>query len=218
MIDGTDGSGKATQTDLLVKRMRDEELSVETISFPQYGKKSAGPLEEYLEGRYGSADQVDAYQTSVLFAVDRFDVKKQINEWLDAGTHVIADRYVGSNMGHQGSKITDPTERKEYFTWNHEFEHDLMGLPEPDINLVLHVPTAVTQNLMKDRDLKSNLSKDVHESNAAHLHAAEQAYLDLTEQFDNYQLIKCVENDTLMTREAIHNRVWEYVKTLLNQK
>lgn len=215
VIDGTDGSGKATQTKLLVERFGQEGLPVETISFPKYGDKSAGALEEYLGGKYGSAKDVTAHQASVLYAVDRFDAAPQIRAWLAAGKHVIADRYVGSNMAHQGSKITDPTERKAFFAWEVQFEYELMGIPMPDINVVLHVPTETAMELMKDRDLKSKLNKDIHEENLEHLKAAEQAYLDITKQFETFTLIECVENGQMMSRKDIHDRVWDAISTII---
>ncbi|MBT4857133.1 thymidylate kinase [Candidatus Uhrbacteria bacterium] len=215
VIDGTDGSGKATQTQLLVDRFKAENLPVETISFPQYGTKSAGSVEEYLSGKYGSAYEVTGYQASVLFAVDRFDASFQIRKWLEDGINVITDRYVGANMGHQGSKITDPDKRKDFFAWEMEFEHELMGIPKPDINLILHVPSETAQTLMEGRELKSNLDKDIHEENAQHLKDAEQAYLDMTKQFDSFQLIDCVENGELLDRENIHKKIWGAIKNYI---
>ena len=209
VIDGTDGSGKATQTELLVERLVKESLPVKTISFPQYGKKSAGAVEEYLEGKYGSASDVNAYQASVLFAVDRFDAGKEIERWLEEGHHVISDRYVTANMAHQGSKIADEEERRKFFDWAMEFEHNVMGIPLPDLNIVLHVPAQITLSLMEGRALKSGLTKDVHEADPDHLHAAERTYLDMNERFSTLTLITCVENDTLLSREDIHARIWD---------
>ena len=65
-IDGTDGSGKATQTKLLVERLTREGRGVQTISFPQYGKKSAGLVEEYLSGTFGTALDVGPYASSIF--------------------------------------------------------------------------------------------------------------------------------------------------------
>lgn len=213
VIDGTDGSGKATQTKLLVKRMAKEGMDVETIAFPQYGKKSAGPVEQYLSGAYGASGDVTARQASVLYAVDRFDASHQIREWLQQGKHVIADRFVGSNMGHQGSKINDESERKAFYAWNDAFEHDLMDIPRPDVNLVLHVPTDITLELTRDRALKSQLGHDVHEADANHLRAAERTYLELTELFERFHLIECVDQGHLLTPKKIHELIWTYVTT-----
>lgn len=217
VIDGTDGAGKATQTALLIERLKTEGRAVETISFPQYGKKSAGSSEEYLEGKYGSAKDVGPYKASVFYAVDRFDAASQINAWLEEGSIVIADRYVGSNMGHQGSKILDAEERKKFFNWAMHFEYEVMGIPKPDINFVLHVPTEVTLELTKDRELKSNLSHDVHEKDAHHLKTAEETYIEITKQFSAFKLIECMKNEQLSSPQTIHEIIWNYAKTYLNR-
>lgn len=217
VVDGTDGSGKATQSKLLVDRLKQEGIAVETISFPQYGKKSCGGVEEYLEGKYGSANDVGPYRTSVLFAVDRFDAAPTIRKWLDAGSVVIADRYVGSNMGHQGSKISDPEKRQAFFKWAQKFEHGLMGIPRPDANLVLHIPAEKTLELTQNRELKSNLSHDVHESDVRHLKAAEKTYLEMTELFEEFHLIECIKNKQLLNPEQIHKIIWDYVQSYLHR-
>ncbi|PIX62230.1 thymidylate kinase [Candidatus Uhrbacteria bacterium CG_4_9_14_0_2_um_filter_41_50] len=217
VIDGTDGSGKATQTKLLVERMMAEGIPVKTISFPQYGKKSCGPVEKYLSGKYGTADEVGAKAASILYAVDRFDASFEMRQDLEAGTNIVADRYVGSNLGHQGSKIEDSDERKEFYKWNRELEHILFSIPTPDVNIVLHVPTATAIQLAKDRGgWKADIKTDIHETNPDHLRKAEQTYLELTELFDEFKLVECVINENLMSREDIHNKVWEIVKNILN--
>ena len=220
VIDGSDGSGKATQTKLLVERLQREGLAMEQISFPQYGQKSAGPLEEYLSGKYGQAVDVGPYCTSVLFAVDRFDAAPKIKKWLDEGKIVVADRFVSANMGHQGSKIKNNEERREFFKWEMEFEHNLLGLPRPDFNIILHVPAEIAKRLIDERDKqggsKHGLTKDIHESDPDHLYAAERAYLDMAEQFDDYLLVSCAENNQLLSREVIHEKIWEIIKNKLN--
>jgi len=212
VIDGTDGSGKATQTKLLVERLKKEKKKVETISFPQYGQKSCGLVEEYLSGKYGSAGEVGPYRASVFYAVDRFDASQKIRCWLESGVIVVADRYVGSNMGHQGSKISDPAERMKFFEWEMHLEHEVFGIPRPDVNVVLHVPSAIAGELMKNRASKHGLKTDVHEADPRHLAAAEEAYLDMTKRFETFQLVECVENGTLLSPERVHEYVWQLVK------
>ncbi len=215
VIDGTDGSGKATQTDLLVKRFKQENVPVETVSFPQYGTKSAGPTEEYLSGKYGSALEVGPYRGSIFFAVDRYDASQRIRCWLENGMAVVADRYVGSNMGHQGSKIQDLQERKKFFNWNMQLEFEIFDIPKPDVNVVLHVPAAVAQKLAQENTSKHCLTRDIHEEDLRHLEAAEHAYLDMTNQFETFQLIECVEGGTLLSPADIHERVWALVRPLV---
>ncbi len=218
VIDGLDGSGKATQTALLIERMEREGLRVKTISFPQYGHKSVGPVEEYLSGKYGSAEEVTAYQASLLFAVDRFDASRFLHETLNAGIHVIADRYVGSNMGHQGSKIADPEERKAFFAWDLHLEHEILGIPRADLNFILHIPVATSMALAKERGgWKADIKTDIHETNQAHLEATERTYLEIGEMDPSFQLIECLdENGLLLSKESIHENIWSFVKPLID--
>ena len=114
VIDGTDGSGKATQTQLLVEKLKSLGFDVEIADFPQYGQKSAGLVEEYLNGVYGSAQDVGPYRASILYAVDRYAASFKIKKWLEEGKIVVSNRYVSANMGHQAGKIKDYAERDKF--------------------------------------------------------------------------------------------------------
>lgn len=214
VIDGTDGSGKATQSRLLVERLKNEGFEVATFSFPQYGEKSAGPTEEYLAGKYGTAAEVGSYRGSIFYAIDRYDASFKIRAALAEGRVVISDRYVGSNLGHQGGKIHDSEERLKFFKWNDDLEHNLFGIPRPDINIVLHVRPEISQRLA-DSGAKKGVNHDIHESNFQHLKDAETAYLEITQIFKNFKLIECVEDDQYLPPEKIHEKIWQLVKPLL---
>ena len=123
VIDGTDGSGKATQTELLAEKLRYAGFDVALADFPQYGKKSAGPVEEYLNGKYGPAHEVGPYRGSIFYALDRYDASFEIKEWLKQGKIVISNRYVTANMGHQGGKIKDLEEKRRFYEWLYELEY-----------------------------------------------------------------------------------------------
>ena len=114
VIDGTDGTGKTTQTKLLVKRLQKIGIKAHMEDFPQYGKKSAGPVEDYLTGQYGGAEQLGAYIPSIFYAVDRFAASERIRKFLKQGYTVIANRYVTANMAHQGGKIRNRRERSRF--------------------------------------------------------------------------------------------------------
>ncbi len=212
VIDGTDGSGKKTQTERLIRRLRDEGFSVETISFPQYGKPSAKKVEEYLAGKYGPADAIDPRTASLYYAEDRLAAKPQIESWLEAGRHVVADRFVASNMGHQGGKIRDPQERREFFRWEDELEFGQNALPRPDLNIILHVPAAVAATLV---DRRGN-AKDAHEADPGHLERAEATYVEMARSFPGFALVECVENGRLLSVDEIHEKVWAVVRPLLS--
>ena len=216
VIDGTDGSGKATQTELLINRMKQEGRAVQTVSFPRYGKKSCGPVEEYLSGKYGTATEVSAKAASILYAVDRFDASFDIREALEQGICIVADRYVGSNLGHQGSKIHNIKDRHAFYDWNRDLEFNTFGIPVPDINIVLHLPTEISIKLAHDRGgWKADIKTDIHETDHEHLKNAERTYMELTERFEEFTRIECTQNGKLMTPAEIHAHVWNIVQTIL---
>lgn len=139
VIDGTDGSGKTTQLELLKSKMISEGHEVEVADFPQYNTKSAGMVEEYLSGKYGSASEVGPYKASIFYAIDRFDASATINKWLDAGKIVLANRYTSASLGHQGGKISNPLEKKLFFNWLFDLEYKIFEIPRPDLTIILQV-------------------------------------------------------------------------------
>lgn len=220
VIDGTDGSGKKTQFDLLLKRLQDNDADVQTKDFPQYGKKSAGPVEEYLNGSYGDLKEVGAYRASILFAVDRYDASFEMRKWLDDDIHVLCNRYVTANMAHQGGKISNIEERKQYFDWLKELEYGIFEIPEPDINIFLHVPPEIAVKLVEQkghRDYIGGVGKDLHEADMEHQRDTEQVFLELADMLPNTYLIKCAPKGKLLSPEEIHEKVWEVVSKQLGK-
>ena len=222
VIDGTDGSGKGTQTALLVETLKREGYQVEMADFPQYGQKSAGAIEEYLNGKYG---QVDAYVGSMFYAVDRFDASFKIRKWLNEGKIVVSNRYVTANAGHQGGKIDSTAARIKYFKWLDDLEYNVFKIPKPDLNLILHVPAKIAQKLVdkKPADVRKyaegkNKKRDLHEKDLKHLQRAEMVFMQITELFPNTKLVECVEEGKLLTPDQVHNKVWTLVRRLVLAK
>ncbi len=137
VVDGADGSGKATQAALLAKALRKRGLGVKMIDFPQYQNFFGALIGRYLAGEFGDFIKLDPYLVSVLYAADRFDSSRQIKNWLDKGYVVIADRYVSANQIHQGSKIEDPKKRKQFLDWLDEMEFQVFAIPRPDLVVYL---------------------------------------------------------------------------------
>ncbi len=217
VIDGTDGSGKATQTDLLVQKLTTAGLEVKKITFPQYNKKSAGAVEEYLSGKYGSAEQVSPYTASLFFAVDRYDASFTIRQWLAEGKVVIADRYTTANLGHQGAKFKSDQDLKKFISWLDDLEYNILKIPRPDLTIILHLPADVSQNLAQQRENRdwADKTRDIHEEDIVHLQAAEKTYLQIVNQLPNCSLIECANNNQPLTREVIAEQVWAKVEKLL---
>lgn len=215
VIEGTDTSGKKTQADLLVERLKDERIKVEQFSFPNYntptGKIIGGP---YLGKLYISncwfpegADNVNPKVASLYYAADRLYNAPEINKKLMKGYNIIIDRYVSSNMGHQGGKIKNKKERLEIYQWLDNLEYGLLNLPKPDMIIFLHMPYKFTIKLKKERLEVA----DQHEVSKEHLENAEQAYLELAELY-NWKIVKCVENNNIRSIEDIHEEIYQIVK------
>lgn len=217
VIDGTDGSGKTTQFNLLVENLRKAGHEAEVADFPQYGTKSAGAVEEYLNGKYG---QLDAYQGSILYAVDRFDASFKIRKWLDEGKIVVSNRYVTANAGHQGGKIPDQAERIKYFKWLDNLEYNVFKIPKPDLNIILHVPAKVAQKLVdkKPKEMRTyaegkNKKRDIHEKDLKHLQNAEKVFMEIGQLFPNTKLVECYE-ERLLTPDEVQNKIWTLVRRI----
>ncbi len=212
VIDGANGSGKSTQFDLLASRLVKEGYDVEIIKFPQYNEESSYFVREYLAGKYGTAKEVGPYTGSIFFSVDRYSGASKIRKALLAGKVVLADRYVGANMAHQGLMINSDEERNGYFTWLDAIEYKMLGIPRPDINLVLRVDPEISAELIKKR----GESKDLHESDPDHLSKSLKVFDAICELFPrDFKQIDCVRNNKLMPIDSIHNLIWEILTPML---
>lgn len=207
VIEGADGAGKATQTKFLVERLRNDGYEVETIDFPRYENNHFGKLiRECLDGKRGNFMDVDPRVVSALYAADRYESSKQINEWLSAGKMVVADRYVSANMLHQGAKISDESEREEFLNWLNEMEHGVFELPRPSLIIYLDVPHSVRKDLMGQDKTRTKL--DLAELMDEHQIATETSAKSLVASLNNWHPINCVGETGLRTREDIHEDVY----------
>jgi|SRR5579872_69124 len=219
VIDGADGSGKYTQIQMLADSLRKNGYKFEVVDFPQYGQKSAGLVEEYLNGKYG---QVDPYKSSIFFAVDRFDASFKIRKWLGQGKIVISNRYVTASAGHQGGKIRRRIERIRFFKWLNNLEYQVFGIPKPDLNLILHVPAEIAWKLVakKSKDQRAyagNKTRDLHEKDLEHQRSAEKVFLEIARIFPNTRLVECVEDGLLLDPERIHREIWKIISAKLSK-
>lgn len=213
VIEGTDGSGKATQTKLLLERLKKEGYKTHTISFPRYGQESAREIEEYLKSAFGDPDKVDPYKASMFYAHDRLDASSEIYAALKTGHIVVLDRYVDSNAGHQGGKINNTKEREKFLKWLYKIEYVEHKIPRPDLVLILHLPAEIGQTLAL---AKKDKTVDAHEADLKHLKNAEAAYLWLAEKFpENHLVIECLDRNELQNPKKIHEMVWKEVKKIL---
>jgi dTMP kinase len=212
-IEGTDCSGKATQTKLLKERFIDEGQLTEMFSFPRYGNLACTMVEKYLHGEYGTAEEVGPYAGSMFYAADRYDASFDIRKCLDTRTNVICDRFTSSNMGHQAGKIDDLTERDSYLEWLDNLEFKLLNIPRPDKIVFLYVHPEISQKLMAeraDKDYLKGKKKDIHEADMDHLMKASNAFLYVAKKY-NWIVIDCAPEGELLSIDAIHEMVWKGV-------
>ena len=213
VIEGVDGSGKATQTELLYQALQQQHQTVRKVSFPDYDSPSSSLIKMYLNGEFGTDPQsVNAFATSVFFAVDRFaSFRKDWQQFYQDGGIIIADRYVTSNLVHQAGKITDAAEKERYIHWLSELEYDIFGLPRPDCVIFLDMPPAYSLQLRQQRnELKQGLTKDIHEADQ---HYLEQAYNNATAiaQHQQWHIINCVADGQIRTIDDIHREIMQVV-------
>ena len=159
VIEGTDCSGKETQSNLLIEKLKNEGIRIEMFSFPNYnsptGRIIGGPYlgKSYIsEGWFPEgAPNVDPKVSALYYAADRLYNIDKIKFLLDNGVNVILDRYVYSNMAHQGGKLSDKDERLSMYEWLDNLEFNLLDLPRPDIGVFLHMPFSFSLSLKKNR-------------------------------------------------------------------
>lgn len=227
VFEGIDGCGKATQTKLLAKYFKTKGCEVEEINFPQHGKRSSFLVDDYLNGKYGTAEDVGPYRASVFFACDRYDASFKIRKWLSEGKIVISDRYLISNLGHQGGKlIKNKKEWKKYVNWLYNLEYGIFEIPKPDYTFILK--TSVDFSLMlsnkivdkskqkiRESYLGSSSKQDIHEKDKTHLENALKSYLMTVKEFPkDFKVIDCLEEGELLSPGIINQRVIKLIKNI----
>jgi arginine/lysine/ornithine decarboxylase/thymidylate kinase len=215
VIEGVDGSGKQTQTQLLYDRLLKQGEKVMKISYPRYDKKSSAMVKLYLEGAFGKdPGTISPYIASTFYAADRYaSYKEDYEDFLNQGGLVLVDRYTTSNMVHQAGKIKDSEERKRFLDWLWDFEFNLYGLPIPDQVFFLNIPPAINQQLIKNRKNKitGKQKKDIHENSPEHLLDSYHSALALVAEY-GWTEINCVHDNRLRSIESIHEQIWECIK------
>jgi dTMP kinase len=219
VIDGTDGSGKHTQTILLLKTLRAAGYKVATLDFPQYYKNFFGALTgRYLAGDFGNPTKISPYLASVLYAADRFESKKKIQKWLKEGRIVVLDRYASANQIHQGAKINDPKKRRKFLAWLDKMEFGIFGLPRPDLIIYLHVNPKIAHTLVAKKAARAyarGRSHDGHEGNLAFQRASEEQSLKLVRKMNHWKKIECVERENILSPEKIAKKVWQVILKII---
>ncbi len=216
-LEGLDGSGKTTQTELICKRLDADGVDFKRIKLPDYDSDSSILVRKYLAGDFGkNAGDVNAYAASVLYAADRFaSFTEKWGEDYNSGKLIFADRYTPANALYQMTKLTKE-EWDPYLEWLFDFEYNKIGIPEPNKVIFLDMPVEVSQRLMTSRYNGDESKKDVHEANVSFLLACREAALYAAEKY-GWSVITCAKDGEPLSIEEINDKIYSIVKEVLNK-
>lgn len=204
VIDGADGSGKSTQTKLLLKYLKKQRTAYTFISFPRYYTSFHGKhVGRFLTGEFGGNAEVSPYLSSLAFALDRMTARDEIVEWLEEGKIVVADRYVSASLAHQGSKLP-LRKRKEFLDWLYRMEYKEHKLPKEDVVIYLYVPVEIAQRLIQ----KGTHKRDVADVDVKHQKRTVATYRQLVKKYKHWEMISCVNSKgELYSKAEIHEKI-----------
>ena len=208
VIEGLDGSGKTTQLNLLVNKLKQKNIkNIKQIKLPDYDSDSSSLVKMYLAGEFGkSPEDVNAYAASAFYAVDRFaNYKTKWKADYENGTLIIADRYTTSNAYHQATKLPE-SEWKDYFKWLRDFEYNKLGIPEPGMVIYLDMPIEISQKMMTSRYNGNEEKKDIHEANVEYLQHCRKAAKAAATQL-GWSVIDCADGDRPRSIESIGDEI-----------
>ena len=215
VFEGTDGSGKSTQFELLAKRLEAEQIGFQRLRFPQYEEPSSALIRMYLGGAFGDdPEAVNAYAASTFYAVDRYASYQCVwKDYYQGGGLVVSDRYTTSNAVHQGSKVPEG-ERAEFFRWLYDLEYDRMGLPRPDLVVLLDMPVELSEQLMRKREKSTGTHADIHERDEDYLKKCRDVALHAAKYY-GWRTVSCAKDGVIRSVEGIHEEVYAIVKSCL---
>lgn len=220
-IEGTDGAGKHTQQQLLLNDLKDLGYEVVDQAFPNYDSDSSAPVKMYLAGEFGKdSSSLDAYQASVLYAVDRMcTYKKSLESHYNEGKIILFDRYVQSNFIHQCSKIDDMEDKLKFIAWEENLEYDTLGLPKPDLIFFIEMPVEKSLELARARaEYKTGESKDIHEEDTTYMTKSYNNGLSLAKQL-GWNIVHCVDKqNNIKSIEEIHKEIMTIAIDFLNKQ
>jgi dTMP kinase len=217
-IEGIDGSGKRTQTDLLSHVLECRSIPLVRFSFPRYESTFGRLVARFLNGDFGKLEDVDAHLSALLYAGDRFEAKPQLEAALAQGKNILTDRYIASNLAHQTARV--PLERRtEFMDWLRRTEYEIYGLPTEDLVIYLRLPANEAQRLVGLKGVReyTTRERDLQESSLAHLQQATEIY-DLLAREPNWVTVECFDGPAkaLRSPDAIHAEVLAAVESLVS--
>ncbi|MFC7775951.1 hypothetical protein ACFQW4_02600 [Pantoea sp. GCM10028869] len=216
-IEGIDGSGKNTQTEVLLSKLINEGFDASKMGFPCYESTFFGQeVANYLNGKFGSLSEVPAKFSSLLYAGDRFEKKHEIIEKSSNNKILVIDRYVASNIAHQTAKLYDE-DREILKKWIEHLEYHVYGLPKPDVCILLNLDVSTSSELVLKKEARNYTSKnkDLHEEDDNYLSKVAVVYKELAMESDYWNTIECLDNGILRSIEDISEEIYEKVNRFI---
>jgi dTMP kinase len=209
VLEGIDGSGKRTQLEMLARAFTTQGIPFAQVGFPRYDGFFGKLVAQFLNGDFGPLESVDPHFSALLYAADRREATPELEANLACGQTLLADRYIASNLAHQGARV--PREnRAEFLAWLKQLEYQVYALPPEDLVIYLRVPAAEAHRLIGEKGKRdyTNLQRDLQESNLAHLTAASEVYDELARQ-PNWLKMECYDAaaHALRAPEEIHKEI-----------
>ena len=211
VIEGGDGSGKATQTRKLFERLRDMGgVNVRRVSFPNYESESSALIKMYLRGDFGgNAAAVNPYAAATFYAIDRYANYFDWRDFYRAGGIVLCDRYVGSNMAYQAAKFSNERDRIQFLAWLDDLEHKHYGLPRPDLTIFVDMSPDIAAILRRERG-----REDIHENDVVFQEKIYDMYKELAHKF-GWKIVNCSERNFARSSMDIHEEILRLVEEIL---
>ena len=213
VIEGINGSGKETQSHLLVESLKEEGKKVVEFSFPMYESPTGDIFKTCVLGKNGESwfqegyPMIDPYVVCLYTAADRKYNLKKIEQYLEDDYIVVLNRYTSSNMAHQGSKHENSEERFYMYQWIDKLEYWLLKLPKPDCTILLNMPPHYSSELKETQVSFPFYQEDYNEDRVLN------AYLELSELY-HWNVIDCIKNEKMKTIDEIHDEIMEIIHSL----
>ncbi len=209
VIDGGNGSGKTTQTEMLVDYLKKENLPTKYVDFPQYYTSFHGKtVARFLSGEFGNIDEVSPYLAALAFAVDRASIKNEMEDFLKKGGYIIANRYATSSLAHQGAKFKDRAKRRDFLDWLYELEYKVHKIPREDIVIYLYVPWKIGMELVQKRGRQL----DIEEKDLAYWQAVEKMYQYFAKHNKHWVTIECAADGKILPPAVIHKKIIDILR------
>ncbi len=221
VLEGLDGAGKTTQTELLKERLESRGLRYEYLHFPRFDAPVYGGLiARFLRGELGGIDAVDPYLVALLFAGDRADAAAMIRKWLARGKYVLLDRYVNSNIAYQCAKVEGGEAREMLRRWILDLEYGHNAIPRPDVPRSFWtcrsaLPSAASPHHAAARTGVPGQRRTLHEASLAFQRRVREIYLGLAEEGE-LEVVDCRdEKGDMCPPQRVFARITEKMEGIL---